>query len=145
MKKTCVLLLLPLLGSLALFSGCRTGDLNTFPDRSVESDEDEEVTIWIEEIRKDDGVEVLGYLEKRQLIEGDVSGERHAYIVYDEDYNDIYEGMILDDGTSYKHTSNGELSRIGITGIKNGVQTILNYDNNVTFYRDGRQIFHESK
>lgn len=129
-----------------MFPGCSSNSMDEFPDQIVDTDNNqEEVTIWIEEIREEDGISILGYLEKRRMIQNGVSGTRHAYVVYDSQFNDIYEGMIFDNGETYVHANNGELRRVGIMNIKKGVKRILGYEKSVTFFREGRQTYHQSQ
>lgn len=129
-----------------IFPGCSSNSMDEFPDKIVDTENNqEEVTVWVEEIRKEDEISVLGYLEKRRMIRDGVSGTRHAYVVYDSEFNDIYEGMIFDNGKTYVHANNGELSRVGIMTIEEGVKRILGYEKSVTFFREGRQTFHKSQ
>ncbi len=125
-----------------LFSACSTPreGVRGYP---TTPDEQSERVVWKEEIRAGDRTRVLGFLEKHVLQPANKPGSRAVYYIYNRNYEEVSEGFVLDTGRVYRHKKNGQTSDLGILGLVDGVKEVLNHSGEVTFFRQGKQVFHQ--
>jgi hypothetical protein len=141
MNKNRSVAFLMVLFSIGLLYGCATESPVERADRLLKQEQSgQQTSVSLEEIRGEDGVRVIGYLEKVKVSPDTSSDSRHLFYVYDDEYGEVIEGMILDNGMSYRRTGGDSLEQIGFTGVSDGVRHILAYEGPVQFYRNGRLI-----
>ncbi len=120
--------------------GCSSESSVERADRLLEQEQsNQQTTVSLEEIRGEEGLRTIGYLEKVELPSDTPSERRHMFYVYDES-EEVMKGMILDNGMSYRRSGDDSLEQIGVTGVYDGVRTILSYNGQIQFYQNGRRI-----
>lgn len=146
MSKNRSVTFLMVLFAIGLLYGCANETPVKRADRLLKQEQSgQQTSVSLEEIRGADGVRVIGYLEKVKVSTDTSSDPRHLFYVYDDEYGEVIEGMILDNGMSYRRTAGDSLEQIGFTGVPDGVRHILAYEGPVQFYRNGRLITRSSE
>lgn len=124
-----------------LLHGCASDSPVDQADRILKQERsNQQASVSLEEVRGEDGIRVIGYLEKVERTSDTSTDRRHLFYVYNENYGEVIEGMILDSGRAYRRSSGDSLEEIGFTGVYDGVREILSYDGSIQFYRNGRRI-----
>ncbi len=130
-----IIVLLSCLASAGCYSTNPAKYFSRTPDQKTEQ------IVWVEEVRSKRG-RVLGYLEKVKFQPAGQPHPRNIYYVYGPGYRRRPKGSITDDGWAYKYTTSEGKKDLGPIGITEGVRSILNISEKVSFYRRGSRQFH---